>query len=637
MVPSRKPPAGKPTEFKRTTSSRVSGSFKKHHGERWEIVPERPGRRRISRESTEKSVLTPKERWWRAFIRSDPRQHLAEYFKAGDQRGPYGYLRALEMRPREGERSEYFSVWRPTSLQAMRMLFEGTAVGKALNIKGKSALEGPLTGFVPFLQISLEEHKKLVRLSPSDARSRVFYQSWDAREAARIALEKVGEEMDEEAVAAEASLSAHKSTMTDSLFDLLGGNDDSGAGDASNWGGLIFKSLDFEKSSRDLTLRLMQLRRDDPKLHDIDTFAYTGVYGLDMPERLLWEAYVQCQDITLKPGMETGRSSEPAYMDLNLQATRDRLKPPLVALWQHDTTNPMNPTTLLMAHEEKHVRPVASDMDPFLIGTKGLLLEQSIPAEQIELMRRTIEKIAEVLEEPREEGWNKRWLEVLCHNDLLSNAKVPKYGFGDPQSYDILAKAISKVEASGAVRHGAEAFNYTFPQALDDEYLVVWSGFEKDMWGNRAAPWKYLKEPQLREFLIGRIEGGYVFPLNPKWILCDHGWDEVWAALCKAGDGAQAALDIWLPRSMRELMGAIQSRHPEGFHTLSGAPVEDVDCAFAEWELRRRKVLKRAQHKMRAIARLIVLGQRMRSLREASEKLAARDQGVDDGDAGQRP
>lgn len=60
-------------------------------------------------------------------------------------------------------------------------------------------------------------------------------------------------------------------------------------------------------------------------------------------------------------------------------------------------------------------------------------------------------------------------------------------------------------------------------QALDEEYLVVWHGFEKDPLGNRSVPWRYLKEPDLRNFLLGRIDDGYVFPINPKWILCDKG------------------------------------------------------------------------------------------------------------------
>ena len=32
---------------------------------------------------------------------------------------------------------------------------------------------------------------------------------------------------------------------------------------------------------------------------------------------------------------------------------------------------------------------------------------------------------------------------------------------------------------AGAVRHGAECFNFYFPQELDREYLVIYEGFGK--------------------------------------------------------------------------------------------------------------------------------------------------------------
>ena len=39
------------------------------------------------------------------------------------------------------------------------MMIKGTACGKGLNVKGKSAKTGEISGFVPLLQISEEEHK----------------------------------------------------------------------------------------------------------------------------------------------------------------------------------------------------------------------------------------------------------------------------------------------------------------------------------------------------------------------------------------------------------------------------------------------------------------------------------------------
>ena len=52
---------------------------------------------------------------------------------------------------------------------------------------------------------------------------------------------------------------------------------------------------------------------------------------------------------------------------------------------------------------------------------------------------------------------------------------------------------------SGAVRHGAECFNYYFPQELDSEFLIVWSGLA-------PKPWKYENEAGLRAFLLERAE-----------------------------------------------------------------------------------------------------------------------------------
>ena len=55
---------------------------------------------------------------------------------------------------------------------------------------------------------------------------------------------------------------------------------------------------------------------------------------------------------------------------------------------------------------------------------------------------------------------------------------------------------------SGAVRHAAEAFNYYWPQDLDDEYLVVWEGFEK-------VRWRYLKPAELvRRSAVPTLDSG---------------------------------------------------------------------------------------------------------------------------------
>lgn len=155
-----------------------------------------------------------KRLWVQGFLASDPRNRIADFFRQGDERGPCGYLRRLREKP-HGERSQHFSVWRPTSLDALRMLFDGSACGKGLNIKGKSALEGKLSGFVPFLQISEEAHKAKVSTAPPSARIRIFYRSQRLRDAARATLDGVLAEMREKVRESEAFLLQGKDSMTD--------------------------------------------------------------------------------------------------------------------------------------------------------------------------------------------------------------------------------------------------------------------------------------------------------------------------------------------------------------------------------------------------------------------------------------
>ena len=59
----------------------------------------------------------------------------------------------------------------------------------------------------------------------------------------------------------------------------------------------------------------------------------------------------------------------------------------------------------------------------------------------------------------------------------------------------------------GSVRHGAESFNFYFPQELDDEYLVVYDGFG-------TVPWKYLDVECLREFLSDRVDNGFTYVMT---------------------------------------------------------------------------------------------------------------------------
>ena len=50
---------------------------------------------------------------------------------------------------------------------------------------------------------------------------------------------------------------------------------------------------------------------------------------------------------------------------------------------------------------------------------------------------------------------------------------------------------MSELKECGAVRHGAECFNFYFPQELDPDFLIVWDGFANEPPDN--PPW--LAEP----------------------------------------------------------------------------------------------------------------------------------------------
>ena len=157
----------------------------------------------------------------------------------------------------------------------------------------------------------------------------------------------------------------------------------------------------------------------------------------------------------------------------------------------------------------------------------------------------------------------------------------------------------------GAVRFGAEWFNYLFPQKLDEEYLVI----SNDMDSNSEAPWKYVDVKELQDILSKRIDKGFTFPLNPKWILVDHGWKAVYDKMISSkNESIQKSLAVWYPldSGIKELIEDIYMRFPDGsqkFETVvsDGAYKRESTEAMdlAQQELRRHIILKRAKFKLR--------------------------------------
>ncbi|CAE7035109.1 PKAR [Symbiodinium sp. CCMP2592] len=427
---------------------------------------------------------------------TDPRKLIADFYMAGDARGPRGSLKLHQLAPDAKAHGEStwpsaqlsgFAVYRPTSKDAIAKMLSGVAVGKGLNVKGKSAKKGVLSGFVPFIQISDNDHRSIIEQSPRESRVTVYYKTKASRQEAQKLLQAALEDT----------------------------------------------SLDIE----DRSLRL------------VDDFQPES-WGLDLPEPLIREMYIVRSDLTPVMGWETGRRSEPAFMDMNLHAIRGKSEPQVV-LYQYDESDPMNPRGLLIAYAEAHVKPVVSDFDTFTVGSRGMRYSQ-LPADQAKLITWLLQRTQEILGSLDHNPWTSRWLEVLKKENEKEDGvhpELPKFGFGDPTSYQLIADVVAETAPCGAVRHGAECSNFYFPQAglpraaagralpaelqsafatrrsqeLDDEFLVVWHGFNE----MHGKPWDYKDESSLRAFLLERIAEGYSFPLNPVWPLRDKGWFEV--------------------------------------------------------------------------------------------------------------
>jgi len=441
-------------------------------------------------------MLGPLQQLQACHYMSDPRKSIADFYMPGDQYGPHGARSANMVGTDEcSRRTDWFAVYRPTSREAISRMISGEAVGKGLNIKGKSAKKNRLSGLVPFLQISNNLHKKFIEQSPPDARLMIFYSSEVARTRAIQELEP----------------------LLDSARGLV---------------------IEGERAIRIVN-------------------DWSGVYGIDLPEPVMQEAYIKQADMSAVAGWETGRQSEPAFMNMNLHAVRSTDEPRVV-LYQFDKENPMNPHGLLLSYAEACVKPVVSDFDTFTVGSRGMCYTP-LPQEQQQLALWSMDRTEEILRRPGASSWNSRWLEILDANEKGFHVDVPKYGFGDATSYRLIQAIVEAVRDSGAVRHGAECFNFYFPQELDEEYLIVWEGFI-------GKPWAYVCEQDLVDFLLARIEEDYCFPLNPVWAVRDEGWYDVFRALMES-EKARPAMYAWYPpeSGLVERIEACHRNYQDGF------------------------------------------------------------------------
>jgi len=460
----------------------------------------------------------------------------------------------------------------------------GECSGKGLDVKGKSAKKGILSGFIPFLQIHEEQHKSKIRRPPRDGMIRLYYKSAEARDIAVIELISVSNEM-------MASVSEAKEMVA---------------------------KCDSDESA----LETLILDVADPKVYRLDDYA-PSQFGIIVAERTFFNVYISRQDITRSAEYQTGRPSEPSFQDMNFVCTRKyKGKGPRAVVLQTSVTAEaaLSPQSLVIAYEENgSVAPVASDFDCFLVGTRNVRYVTPLPKDQVTLLNWLLSQIESILDSPKSPmSWTSRWLDVLkqsAENGFYP--ELPEFGFGDPKSYAIMEEAVSRMKVNGAVRHGAECFNYFFPQELDEEFLVIDDSLE----GN--VPWKYVNVEELQNILIKRVEEGFTFPLNPKWILANSGWKAVYDKMMASdNESIKLSLAVWYPEGsgIREQIEDIYTRFPDGFQKLDNGSGDEYSKTegteamdLAEQSLKRHLILRRAKFKLRCALKIMSM-QRSSSL-----------------------
>ena len=144
------------------------------------------------------SHLSRPIRWLSSFRRLDPRYQIYNFFQDVAQEGVDNIINSSFQQPallKLLTRASAFSVWRPTSMDAIRKMMSCEATGKGLEIKGKSAKKGMLSSLVPFVQIYEEQHKERIRECVKDGTMRVFFPTEQARDEAAEMLNDVVEMM----------------------------------------------------------------------------------------------------------------------------------------------------------------------------------------------------------------------------------------------------------------------------------------------------------------------------------------------------------------------------------------------------------------------------------------------------------
>ena len=274
---------------------------------------------------------------------------------------------------------------------------------------------------------------------------------------------------------------------------------------------------------------------------------------------------------------DTGRASMPSFQDANFRSLRHHssktsssgggvVDGPRVVLWNAlNEEDPLCPHNLLMAYEEHgRVVPVVSDFDGFLVGTKQIHFDKPLPPEQVELMKSSIRTAHEILNgNAVGRSWDEKWKYAGRDHfsaSIIKGKGMPRYGYGDIKSYRLMESAAKRLaKLDGAVRHGAECFNYEYPQEMDSSFLIISDSIKG------KVRWQYVDTVVLLGFLEKQIEAGFTFPLNPKWVLCDPGWSQLYDKLLSSNNpNIQQSLNVWFPpeSGIRDMIETIQKEHP---------------------------------------------------------------------------
>jgi len=519
------------------------------------------------------------QQWASSFKKLDPRWQIRKFF---NDMSAFG---TILNDATQSEAGAIFSVWRPTSADAIAKMMQGNGVGKGLEIKGKSAKKGDLSGYIPFLQIHHEEHKKYIRTLPKGDRTKIFFRSDTMRNRVGEYLGKVAKELTLRVVQAKFLLARAKFGCDPKA--------------------ILREELNYAAKS-------LAYELDNPMVVKNDEYA-PEMYSIEVSCRVLWEGLVERKDITREPDskFDSGRASQPAFQDMNFAALRrQNYDEALPVLYQTSDNDPFDARMIVMAYEEEgKVVPVVSDFDCFLIGSKNFFYEDKLAPEQVDLLDWCVSQIEWILDNHTcPESWTTCWLKVLkyaARNGFYPS--MPRFGFGDPTSYSLIEASVHRsAKTCGAVRHGPECFNYFFPQDIDEEFLIIFPGDQM---------WKYVSEKELLSILRKKIYEGFTFPLNPKWLLCDPGWMSLFQELLHSNHtGVKKSIDLWFPpeSGLRERIFDINLRYPNGF--LSDRHV--LNPSLAEEQYERYLILERARRKIRGFIywRNLLLDVRQRAM-----------------------